>query len=88
MKKNFLRNLNLLLGALSLTLAGCHTQKKAAESTQNDQGEKPQIEQVQEGEVKCMYGVPAENYAEPAESHERPALKYGVPAPRDKRDKK
>lgn len=94
MRKNFLRNLNLLLGAISLTLAGCHTQKKVAPNPENDPAnsnqpivEQPQIQpQPEQDDVPvCLYGPPPESYATPKpEPYEMPARKYGVPTPPEK----
>ena len=74
MKKKFLRNLNLLLGAASVALAGCHTQKKAVEPTPAPETDKPVVEQPKNPDepVVCLYGVPAEVY-------KRPMRKYGPP---------
>ena len=73
MKKNFLKKLNLFLGTASVALAGCHIQKKAAETTPAPDPEQPVVEQPKEPEPPvCLYGVPPEVY-------ERPMRKYGIP---------
>ena len=59
MKKNFLKHINLLLGAISLMLAGCHTQKQMAQPTNDDPVNQPKIEQTQQTDVPvCLYGPP------------------------------
>ena len=73
MKKQFLTTLNLILGSVSVALAGCHIQKKSVEPTPTPDPAQPVVEQPIEPEpVICMYGVPAEVY-------ERPMRKYGPP---------
>lgn len=74
MKKKLLKQINLLLGAASVALAGCHIQKKSVEPTPAQDPAQPAMEeQVQPAEEPvCLYGVPAEVY-------ERPMRKYGVP---------
>jgi len=71
----------MVLGSLSILLAGCHTQKNAAKAAQDNNRDENQsvVEQTDSvsNRVICMYGVPAE-------IHERPALKYGVPDGRDR----
>lgn len=47
MKRKFLSKMNVLLGTVSLALAGCHTQKNA---TNNEYG------------VVALYGVQVEDY--------------------------
>lgn len=47
MKRKLLTRINLLLGSISLTLAGCSTQKNAP---------------AQRAEIKAMYGVMIEEY--------------------------
>lgn len=44
MRKKFLIRINLLLGVISLALAGCHATKKT----------------VQDDRIRLMYGVPVE----------------------------
>ena len=63
MRKKFLRRVNVLLGIVSLSLAGCHTQKNAAQ-TQPAEPEASPAQAVGGGEVICMYGIPAEVYEE------------------------
>ena len=63
MKKKFLTKANVLLGAMSLILAGCHTQKKVAESSTAETPE-PQEQETVEGKVVCLYGVPPRVYEE------------------------
>ena len=53
MKKKILPIVNLLLGAASITLAGCHTQKAA-------KAEEPAAQEVRQGKVRVKYGVPPE----------------------------
>ena len=83
MKKNrCLYLINLVLGSLSIMLAGCHTQKNAAKASEKteqdpDQPVVAQKDSINE-QVICMYGVPVE-------FQERPMLKYGVPDGRDKK---
>ena len=76
--------MNVVLGSLSLLLAGCHTQKRAAQPAE-PQSDQPVIEEpspvVDEPApplepVVCKYGVPPETY-------ERPMRKYGVPDARE-----
>lgn len=84
MKQNrLLYFVNMVLGSLSILLAGCHTQKNAAKAAEDNRDEaQPVVEQKDtiSDRVICMYGVPAEIY-------ERPALKYGVPDGREKKKK-
>ena len=74
MSKKFLFRINALLGALSLLLAGCHVQKKAAENQPQEEESTPPVE-VREPipEIRPLYGVP-----EPI------MVKYGAPHPRTK----
>ena len=78
-----------MLGSLSMVLAGCHTQKKAAQPVEPEPAEPATQEQVTkpntsetasgiDDRVVCKYGVPAE-------LNERPALKYGTPDGRKKK---
>jgi hypothetical protein len=76
MKKRLMTMTNVALGSLSMLLAGCHTQKQAAQPAEpeSDAGE-PRIEQpipVEPEPPVCKYGVPVEVY-------ERPMRKYGIP---------
>ena len=57
MKKKFLTHANLLLGAVSLTLAGCHTQKNAASPAAQPEQDQP-VQVARDSAVICMYGVP------------------------------
>lgn len=91
MKKQFLIRVNIILGALSLLLAGCHSSKKAAQSTPP----RPMLKYGVPTEVVAMYGVTleadtlkADTTAVPqdtvAEPQQRPRdreilVKYGVP---------
>lgn len=68
MRKQFLIRVNALLAAVSLMLAGCHTQKKVTPAEPQPSDE-PTFEQVGEPEVKPLYGVPVEPIM----------CKYGVP---------
>lgn len=76
MKKEFLKHLNILLGTVSVALAGCHVQKNVnpAPETANDTTNisQPVVDQPTEPEAVCLYGVPADVYR-------RPTRKYGVP---------
>ena len=63
MKKKLLTKANVLLGAVSLILAGCHAQKKATESSAVETPE-PQEQGTVEGKVVCLYGVPPRIYEE------------------------
>ena len=73
MKKNLLKHINLVLGSISMTLAGCHVQKQAAETVPVPQPDTTKMEQPAEPEpILCKYGVPPEFY-------DRPTRKYGVP---------
>jgi hypothetical protein len=73
MKKNFLKRINLLLGSISVALAGCHVQKQPAEPTPTPSPDTPVVEQPNDQEpIMCLYGAPPEFY-------ERPMRKYGVP---------
>lgn len=62
MKKNFLIRANVLLGALSLLLAGCHSTKKAAEKSALEAADEPQQAAAPSDRVVCMYGVPPQVY--------------------------
>ena len=85
MRKEVLQCVNALLGALSVVLAGCHVQKKAADS-QPQEGEKtqaPTVEVLEDGsEVRVLYGVPVEVYREEKPDSTLIKVKYGVPNPR------
>ena len=67
---------NVILGSLSVMLAGCHTQKMAPQPTDGEESIPPQpVEEYtppQPDPPVCKYGVPMEIY-------ERPMRKYGVP---------
>jgi hypothetical protein len=74
MKKKFLHHANLVLGALSLALAGCHSAKQAASP--------------KEPVYMVKYGVPTEQVmpkdSTPTPQPQRPDIivtKYGIPAP-------
>jgi hypothetical protein len=95
MRKRFLNRMNVLLGAVSLTLAGCHSSKQAVpEATP-----RPMLKYGVPAEVIALYGVQLpENYEipevpkEPADStavdtvapkseeQEIIVTKYGIPA--------
>lgn len=70
MKKRFLLRMNVVLGALSMLFAGCHSQKNVTK-TETDSPNQPKVEQT-EPEVVEMYAVPNAEF-------ERPVMKYGVP---------
>ena len=56
MKKRFLQSINLLLGIVSMTLAGCHTHKNVA----TQEVPRPMLKYgVPPAEVRAMYGVPS-----------------------------
>lgn len=57
MRMRFLIRTNVLLGMLSIMLAGCHVQKKAAESQPQEEETPPSVE-VREPEIRVLYGVP------------------------------
>lgn len=80
MKTNLLKKINLLLGTISVALAGCHIQKQPVEPTPTppQEADKPIVEQTSETEpLLCMYGAPPEVY-------ERPMRKYGPPDSADR----
>ena len=85
MNKKVLTYVNLALGSLSMTLAGCHTQKVAPQPAAPQEPDRPVVEEplpiIQEEQPQeplvCKYGVPPEVY-------ERPMRKYGGPDMREK----
>lgn len=96
MKKRVLTRLNIVLGTLSLLLAGCHTSKKVTQ----DGTPPPLLKYGIPPEVRAMYGVPtpdmpADTLAAPADTVVMPQkpvrpkdrepilVKYGVPPMRD-----
>ena len=81
MKKEVLLRVNALLGALSVALAGCHVQKKAAESQPQEEEQKPPVV-IEEPEVRVLYGVPVDVYREEEPDTTIIMVKYGVPNPR------
>lgn len=81
MKKEVLLRVNALLGALSVALAGCHVQKKAAESQPQEEEQKPPVV-IEEPEVRVLYGVPVDFYPKEKEDTTIIRVKYGVPNPR------
>ena len=80
MKKEILLRVNALLGALSVALAGCHVQKKAAESQPQEEEEKTPVIEVKEPEV--LYGPPVDFYPKEEPDTTIIRVKYGVPNPR------
>ena len=80
MKKEVLLRVNALLGALSVALAGCHVQKKAAESQPQEEEEKTPVIEVKEPEV--LYGAPVDFYPKEEPDTTIIRVKYGVPNPR------
>ena len=62
MKKHFFIRANVLLGTLSLLLAGCHSTKKAAAPSQPEAPANNDQVGVMDDRVICMYGVPASVY--------------------------
>ena len=83
MKKRFLTYVNILLGAMTLGLIGCHSSKQALVKY----GVPPEPEKYgPPAEMIAMYGVPVVTQEEqprdtvaPIEELDRPMLKYGVP---------
>jgi len=61
MRKTFLIRANVLLGTLSLLLAGCHTTKKAAASQSEAPAKQDEVG-VANDRIVCMYGVPPQVY--------------------------
>ena len=53
--------MNVLLGAASMLLAGCHSQKNVVKQEPSEPAPKP-VDEVPEGHVICLYGVPADRY--------------------------
>ena len=53
MKKRFLHRVNIVLGALSLTLAGCHSNKAVVQ----DGAPRPMLKYGIPPEIRAMYGV-------------------------------
>ena len=82
MRKTFRSWINIVLGVLSLSLAGCHT-KQAVVAEQEER--RPALKHGVPPEVVELYGVPAPIAEEPdtvAPPEEPPILcKYGIPAP-------
>lgn len=62
MKKRFLVYINLALGAISLALAGCHTQKKVSAAAENNDPQEGQQIENSDQKIICLYGVPADRY--------------------------
>lgn len=89
MKKHFLNRVNLVLGALSLTLAGCHSSKQAGTPREPAQVHKYGV--VPPREVIALYGVqfpdeievlPTDTAdAQQPEQQDIIMTKYGIPAP-------
>lgn len=93
MKKRFLHRMNFVLGALSLTLAGCHSSKQVVQ----ENSPLPMLKYGVPAEVIAMYGVnynpqwsdeylPSDTVAAPdtvpVQKPERPEIimtKYGIP---------
>ena len=92
MRKKFLNRMNVLLGAVSLTLAGCHSTKQAAQNPE----QMPMLKYGVPAEVIALYGVqlpddypvpeaPADTMATDTvapkpEEQEIIITKYGIPA--------
>ena len=77
MRKKFLSQMNVMLGALSLSLAGCHSTKQTV--SQDDPPAKkygpPRLEVIEE-----KYGIPSDLQEEPIDSVPEPTpVKYGPP---------
>ena len=94
MKKHFLARVNILLGAISIAFAGCHSNK----SVLVKYGAPDPIEKygIPEPEVVAMYGVPSPVVEEVQQEEpivvkprptepEPPVCKYGVPMPFEER---
>lgn len=76
MKKQFLLRANVLLGTLSLMLAGCHSTKKAAEASATPEpADEPKAQAVKDAQVICMYGVPPQIYEQQRQKEEEEARK-------------
>ena len=80
MKKKWLQGINMLLGALSVSLLGCKSTHECL------YGPPPEPEKYgcPEEMVQAMYGVPeymngADTMPQPVPAPEPPMLKYGVP---------
>ena len=95
MKKHFLNKWNVVLGAASVLLAGCHTTKSAVKES----GDPVMVKYGAPAEVIAMYGVSVDydvnDWFAPADTAStvqdtaqtakpRPVMtKYGIPAPLD-----
>ena len=90
MKKKFLNGINIMLGAMSIGLAGCHVSKQAASVSESSMG--PKKYGPPSNVVRPMYGVPVteplsqDTVSTPAPSpqpvpvpDEPVVCKYGVP---------
>ncbi len=90
MKKKFLNGINIMLGAMSIGLAGCHVSKQAASVSESSMG--PKKYGPPSDVVRPMYGVPVteplsqDTVSTPAPSpqpvpvpDEPVVCKYGVP---------
>ena len=85
MRKDVLLRINALLGALSVALAGCHVQKKAAVPQPGEEEKTPAspVEIIEEEqEVRVLYGVPVDVYREEEPDTTIIMVKYGAPNPR------
>jgi len=80
MKKKWLQGINMILGAMSVSLLGCKTTHECL------YGPPPEPEKYgcPEEMVQAMYGVPeymndADTIPKPVPAPQPPMLKYGVP---------
>ena len=85
MRKKFLRRMNVLFGALSVSLAGCYGSQKAFVAEHGGPAKK--YGPPPEPELLEKYGIPPELLDEPVENDTvpppEPVIKplYGVPVP-------
>lgn len=85
MKKRILTTMNVLLGAMSVGLVGCHTGKNTTKATQ-----RPMLKYgVPTERVIAMYGVPVRPEDElqlPSDTIDAPADTTAVPEPQEAPD--
>ena len=89
MKKKLLNRINIVLGAVSISLAGCHVSKQAVSGSDSSMG--PKKYGPPADAIRLMYGVPVEELMpvdtlmpppapEPTPVPDEPVVcKYGVP---------
>ena len=82
MKKHFLSTMNVLLGAMSLSLVGCHTGKNA---TKDNPRQMMKYGVPTEQPIVAMYGVPVEIQEEPIMPSQDtiPADEMNAPVPEE-----